>query len=159
MGGNDQSRPKKIEENLKDFRVKIFEIRQNIVYLKEAHDEKEKRKIISKFQRVVQDLEKQADDFTEEYIKEISTHDAFIALIQAITKAHNVDTSTSLKEIEDLDKKFSTVEKLLLDYLRKHFGHIKLEIKQVKVRGNLGGEYGGATGEVTMIPKKKDVYD
>ena len=159
MGGNDQSRLKEIEENIKDFRVNIFEIRQNIVYLKEAHDEKEKRKIISKFQRVVQDLEKQANDFTEEYIKEISTHDAFIALIQAITKAHNVDTSTSLKEIEDLDKKFSTVEKLLLDYLRKHFGHIKLEIKQVKVRGNLGGEYGGATGEVTMAPTKKDVYD
>ena len=129
------------------------------MYLKEAHDEKEKRKIISKFQRVVQDLDKQLNDFTEEYMREIGTQEGFIGLLQAIRKAYNVDTSTSLKEIEDLDKKFSTVEKLLLDYLRKHFGHIKLEIKQVKVRGNLGGEYGGATGEVTMIPKKKDVYD
>ena len=91
-------------------------------------------------------------------MSDIGTQDGFIGLLQAIRKANSIETSSSLKELEDTDKKFSNVDVELLANLRKHFGHTELEVKQVKVRSNLGGEYGGATGEVTMAPTKKDVY-
>ena len=148
-----------MEEKIREFRVKIFDIRRYIIELQGKNDEKEKGNFIFQIKRVVHDLEKQANYFVDEYMSAIGTQDGFIGLLQAIRKAYSLETSSSLKELEDTDKKFSKVDAELLAYLRKHFGHIELEVKQVKVRGNLGGEYGGATGEVTMAPTKKDVYD
>ena len=117
------------------------------------------KNLIFKIKRVVQDLEKQANHFVDQYMSDIGTQDGFIGLLQAITKANSLETSSSLKELEDTDKKFSKVDALLLAYLRNHFGQTQLEVTRVDLRGNLGTEYGGASAKVRMEPTKKDPYN
>ena len=99
-----------MEEKIREFRVKIFDIRRYIIELQGKNDEKEKGNFIFQIKRVVHDLEKQANYFVDEYMSAIGTQDGFIGLLQAIRKANSIETSSSLKELEDTDKKFSNVD-------------------------------------------------
>jgi hypothetical protein len=121
MGGNDQSRLKKMENEIKELRAKITDIQLNIVNLNEADDAKGRKRFFTKINIEAIDLEKQLDNFFEEYRREIATRDVFTGLYQLMLKAKNLGETSSLKELEELNKKFSKIDSLLLNYLRKHF--------------------------------------
>ncbi len=135
MGGNDQSRLKEMENEIKELRAKINVLQLNIMNLNETDDAKGRKRFFTKINIEAINLEKQLDNFFEEYRREIATRDGFTGLYQLMLKAKNLGETSSLKELEELIKKFSEIDSLLLNYLRKHFWSTEIAISTVRVRG------------------------
>ena len=145
-----------MKTEIKGMRVKIFNISKNLIKYKESDDAR-KTDYIFDLKLIGRDLDKQIENFVENYMQDIGTQDGFLNLIQVLRKLNRLDDKKPLKDFEEVEKRFRIVDEELKVCLRKHFGETHFVAHEIEVNAHAGSPDGavGVGGRVLYRKEKE----
>ena len=156
MGNKSDKTKEVMKTEIKVMRAKIFNISKNLISYKESDDAR-KTEYIFELKFIGRDLDKQIENFVENYIQDIGTQDGFLKLIQVLTKLNRLDVKKPLKDFEEVEKRFRIVDEELKVCLRKHFGEIHLRLDEVEINGHVRSSDGAVGfGGIFLFKKENE---
>ena len=156
MGNKSDKTKEVMKTEIKVMRAKIFNISKNLISYKESDDAR-KTEYIFELKFIGRDLDKQIENFVENYIQYIGTQDGFLKLIHVLTKLNRLDVKKPLKDFEEVEKRFRIVDEELKVCLRKHFGEIHLRLDEVEINGHVRSSDGAVGfGGIFLFKKENE---
>ena len=153
MGNGNEKQ--KVAEEIQSMREKIFQIHSFLDRYKVADSDKNKSFRFHQLISLQEDLEKQCDNFCNQYMHLIGTQKGYRILGTSLITLGSLKVDSPKDEFESVYRSFEESEVLLLDSLRNHFAPQMLKLKSIGVTLGFDGKgpHAGVNGNFEVEPK------